>query len=268
MPQFFIDRPVFAWVVALAISLAGLLAIPNMSVSQYPEVAPPAITISATYPGASVTDVADSVASVIENELNGAKGLLYYESVSDSYGRAQITATFEQGTDPDMAQVDVQNRLSNVTAQLPSAVVAQGLQVEQANTGFLLVVTLSSTDGTLDQVALADYITRNIQNSVSRVPGVGQFQLFAAPRAMRIWVDPAKLVGYNLSMADVNNAIASQNVVISGGLLGSPPNPSEQRVAVPIVVNGQLATVDEFSDIILRATPDGAIVRLTDVARV
>lgn len=268
MPQFFIDRPVFAWVVALAISLAGLLAIPNMSVSQYPEVAPPAITISATYPGASVTDVADSVASVIENELNGAKGLLYYESVSDSYGRAQITATFEQGTDPDMAQVDVQNRLSNVTAQLPAAVVAQGLQVEQANTGFLLVVTLSSTDGTLDQVALADYITRNIQNSVSRVPGVGQFQLFAAPRAMRIWVDPAKLVGYNLSMSDVNNAIASQNVVISGGILGSPPNPSEQRVAVPIVVNGQLSTVDEFSDIILRATPDGAIVRLTDVARI
>ena len=268
MPQFFIDRPVFAWVVALAISLAGLLAIPNMPVSQYPEVAPPAITISATYPGASVDDVAESVASVIENELNGAKGLLYYESVSDSYGRAEITATFRPGTDPDMAQVDVQNRLSNVTAQLPAAVVDQGLKVEQANTGFLMVVSLSSTDGTLDQVALADYITRNIQNPVSRVDGVGKFQLFAAPRAMRVWVDPDKLVGYNLSMSDVNSAIGRQNVVISGGILGSPPNPEQQRVAVPIVVNGQLTNVAEFNNIILRATPDGATVRLSDVARV
>lgn len=268
MPQFFIERPVFAWVVALAISLAGLLAIPNMPVSQYPEVAPPSITISANYPGASVDDVSQSVVSVIENELNGAKGLLYYESVSDSYGRAQITATFRPGTDPDMAQVDVQNRLSNVTAMLPAAVMDQGLTVEQANTGFLMVVSLSSTDGTLDQVALADYITRNIQNPVSRVPGVGKFQLFASPRAMRIWVDPNKLVGYNLSMSDVNAAIARQNVVISGGILGSPPNPEEQRVAVPITVNGQLESVDEFSNIILRATPDGAIVRLSDVARI
>ncbi|HLR77771.1 MAG TPA: efflux RND transporter permease subunit, partial [Burkholderiaceae bacterium] len=268
MPQFFIERPVFAWVVALAISLAGLLAIPNMPVSQYPEVAPPSITISANYPGASVDDVAQSVVSVIENELNGAKGLLYYESVSDSYGRAQITATFEPGVDPDMAQVDVQNRLSNVTATLPAAVMDQGLTVEQANTGFLMVISLSSTDGTLDQIALADYITRNIQNPISRVPGVGKFQLFAAPRAMRIWVDPAKLVGYNLSMSDVNAAVARQNVVISGGIIGSPPNPEDQRVAVPITVNGQLATVDEFSNIILRATPDGATVRLSDVARI
>lgn len=267
MPQFFIERPIFAWVISLAISLAGLLAIPNMPVSQYPAVAPPAITIAATYPGASVEDVADSVASVIENELNGTKDLLYYESVSDSYGSAQITATFKPGTDPDMAQVDVQNRISNITAKLPAAVVQQGLRVSQANTGFLMVVTMSSTDGTLDQTALADYITRNVENPVSRVPGVGNFQLFASPRAMRIWVDPEKLVGYNLSMAEVNNAIGRQNVVISGGIMGSPPNPSGQRVAAPIVVNGQLETVEEFRNIILRATPDGATVRLGDVAR-
>src|SRR5690625_4285359 len=132
MPQFFIDRPIFAWVIALAISLAGILAIPSMPVSQYPEVAPPAIRIQATYPGASVDDVASSVASVIENELNGAKGLLYYESVSDSYGMAEINATFEPGTDPDLAQVDVKNRLSNITAKLPSDVIEQGLKVEQA----------------------------------------------------------------------------------------------------------------------------------------
>src|SRR5690625_2810211 len=267
MPQFFIDRPIFAWVIALAISLAGILAIPSMPVSQYPEVAPPAIRIQATYPGASVDDVASSVASVIENELNGAKGLLYYESVSDSYGMAEINATFEPGTDPDMAQVDVQNRLSNITAKLPSAVIEQGLKVEQANTGFLLVVALSSTDGSMDQTAIADYITRNIQNPISRVPGVGKFQLFASRRAMRIWVDPQKLIGYKQSMAEVNQANGHENVVISGGIVGAPPNPESQRVASPIVVNGQLQTVEEFGNITLRALSDGSTVKLRDVAR-
>lgn len=268
MPQFFIERPIFAWVVALGITLLGLLSLPSMPVSQYPEVAPPSVSITATYPGASADDVASSVASVIENELNGAKGLLYYESVSDSYGQTEITATFESGTDPDLAQVDVQNRVANIQATLPAAVVQQGLKIEQANTGFLLVVTLSSDDGTRDQVELADYIKRNIQNTISRVPGVGKFQLFAAGRAMRIWVDPEKLVSYKISMAEVNAAIARQNVLISGGILGSPPNPSSQRVAAPIVVNGQLRTVDEFNDIVLRSNPDGSMVRVSDVARV
>ncbi|MBP6017993.1 MAG: multidrug efflux RND transporter permease subunit [Burkholderiaceae bacterium] len=268
MPQFFIERPIFAWVVALAITLAGLLAIPNMPVSQYPEVAPPAITVNASYPGASAADVASSVASIIENELNGAKGLLYYESVSDSYGQAQITVTFQPGTDPDLAQVDVQNRVSNVTAQLPAAVAQQGLKVAQTNTGFLMVVTVSSKDGSMDQTALADYITRNIQNPVSRVPGVGKFQLFASGRAMRVWVDPDKLTGLKLSMADVNSAIGRQNVVISGGIMGSPPNSDAQRVTAPIVVNGQLSSVQEFGDIVLRANVDGSTVRLSDVARI
>jgi multidrug efflux pump len=268
MPQFFIDRPIFAWVVALGIALAGLLSIPNMPVSQYPDVAPPAIQITATYPGASAEDVATSVASVIENQLNGAKGLLYYESVSDSYGQAQITATFKPGTDPDLAQVDVQNRISNVTSQLPEAVIQQGLKVTQVDTGFLMVVTVSSKDGSMDQTALADYVTRNIQNTVSRVPGVGQFQLFAAPRAMRIWVDPDKLVSYNLSMSQVIGAIQKQNVLISGGILGAPPNPSSQRVTAPIVVNGQLASVKDFGNIILRSNVDGSAVHLSDVARI
>ncbi|NYT45941.1 efflux RND transporter permease subunit [Alcaligenaceae bacterium] len=268
MPQFFIERPIFAWVVALAITLAGLLAIPNMPVSQYPDVAPPAITINATYPGASAEDVASSVASVIENELNGAKGLLYYESVSDSYGQAEITVTFAAGTDPDMAQVDVQNRVSNITAKLPAAVAQQGLKVSQTNTGFLMVVTVSSKDGALSETALADYITRNIQNPVSRVPGVGKFQLFASGRAMRVWVDPDKLTGLNLSMAQINDAISRQNVLISAGILGSPPNPDGQRVAAPIVVNGQLSTVEEFENIVLRSNQDGSSVRLGDVARI
>lgn len=174
MPQFFIDRPIFAWVVALFILLAGVLAIPNMPISQYPDVAPPAITITATYPGASANEVAEQVTSIIEDQLNGAKGLIYYESVSDSYGTSTITASFAPGTNPDLAQVDVQNRVSNVVAQLPTAVQQQGLQYEQTSTGFLMVAAVSSTDGSLDQTALADYITRNIKNPVSRVPGVGQ----------------------------------------------------------------------------------------------
>lgn len=268
MPQFFIDRPIFAWVVALGITLLGLLSLPSMPVSQYPEVAPPAISISATYPGASAEDVSSSVASVIENELNGAKGLLYYESVSDSYGQSAITATFAPGTDPDLAQVDVQNRVSNITATLPAAVVQQGLKVEQSNTGFLLVATLSSDDGSLSQTELADYIKRNVQNAISRVPGVGKFQLFAAGRAMRIWVDPEKLVSFNLSMAEVNAAISQQNVLVSAGILGSPPNPADQRVTAPIVVNGQLRSVEEFENVILRSFADGSSVRVKDIARV
>lgn len=268
MPQFFIERPIFAWVVALAITLAGLLAIPLMPVSQYPDVAPPSVTINATYPGASAKDVAQSVSSLIENELNGAKGLLYYESISDSYGRAEITATFAPGTDPDLAQVDVQNRISNISASLPAAVMQQGLKVEQTNPNFLLVVSMSSTDGSMDQTALADYITRNVQNTISRVPGVGKFQLFAAPRAMRVWVDPDKLTGYNLSMAQVNSAIANQNSLISAGILGSPPNPDEQRVSAPLLLNGELSTVDDFENIVLRSNVDGSSVRIKDVARV
>ncbi|WP_368647107.1 multidrug efflux RND transporter permease subunit [Castellaniella ginsengisoli] len=268
MPQFFIERPIFAWVVALAIALAGILAIPNMAVSQYPDVAPPTVNINATYPGASASEVATSVASVIENELNGAKGLLYYESVSDSNGQAEITVTFAPGTDADLAQVDVQNRLSNATAKLPAAVTQQGLKVSQSNSGFLMVVTLSSKDGSVDQYALADYITRNIQNPMSRIKGVGKFQLFAASRAMRVWVDPQKLVGYGLSMSQVNSALASQNMVISGGLLGSPPNPDSQRTVAPLTVNGQLTTPEEFGAIVLRANPDGSSVRIRDVARV
>ena len=268
MPQFFIDRPIFAWVVALGIALAGILAIPNMPVSQYPDVAPPTISVQATYPGASASEVATTVASVIENELNGAKGLLYYESVSDSNGMAEISVTFEPGTDPDLAQVDVQNRISNVTAKLPAAVIQQGLKVSQSTSNFLLVVTVSSKDGSMKDVELADYITRNLQNPISRVKGVGKFQLFASARAMRVWVDPQKLVGYKISMAEVSAAISGQNMVISGGMLGSPPNPDTQRVTAPLVVNGELSTPEEFGNIILRANADGSAVRIRDVARV
>src|SRR5690606_20376623 len=166
------------------------------------------------------------------------------------------------------AQVDVQNRISNITSLLPAAVIQQGLKVSQVNTGFLMVVTLSSTDGSVSEQALADYITRNLQNPISRVDGVGRFQLFAAPRAMRIWVDPDKLVGFNLSMSEVNAAISAQNRQVPGGVLGAPPNPDAQRVSAPIVVSGELATVEEFSNIILRSNLDGSTVKLGDVARI
>ncbi len=267
MSHFFIQRPIFAWVVAILITAIGLLSLRTMPVAQYPDVAPPAIQISATYPGASAAEVAESVTSIIENELNGAKGLIYYESVSDSNGQAQITATFEPGTDPDLAQVDVQNRVSNVAAQLPTAVNQQGLQFEQTSSGFLMVVTLSS-DGDLDATALADYIKRNVQNPISRVPGVGRFQLFAAPRAMRIWIDPDKLVGLELSVQEVNEAIRAQNILIPAGVLGGPPNPESQRVAANITSNGQLTDVADFENVVIRANPDGSSVRLKDVARV
>ena len=268
MPQFFIDRPIFAWVVSFFILLVGILAVNNMPISQYPDVAPPAIQITATYPGASAKEVSQSVTSIIEDELNGAKGLLYYESVSDAYGQAQITVTFAPGTDPDLAQVDVQNRVSNVSAQLPQAVVQQGLRYEKTSAGFLMIVTLSSVDGSMDQTALADYVKRNVQNPVSRVAGVGRFQLFAAPRAMRVWVDPNKLVGFNMSMAEVNQAISNQNVLISAGAIGQPPNPDSQRATATVIANGQLSTVEGFGNILLRANADGSRVLLRDVARV
>lgn len=268
MPQFFTDRPIFAWVVAILITFLGIAALRVMPISQYPNVAPPSIQITANYAGASAEEVARSVTSIIENQLNGAKGLLYYESVSDASGQSQITATFAPGTNPDQAQVDVQNRVANVVAQLPEAVNVQGLRYRQTSAGFLMIGALSSKDGTLNQTGLADYITRNVQNSVSRVPGVGTFQLFAAPRAMRIWLNPDKLTGLNLSVSDVNVALAAQNILIAGGAIGGPPNPESERFAATILSNGQLSTVSDFEAVVLRANTDGSSIKLSDVARV
>ena len=198
MPQFFINRPNFAFVVAIFICLAGLLAIPSLPVAQYPNVAPPQIMIYATYPGASATILNETVTSLIEEELNGAKGLLYYESSSSSNGMAEINVTFEPGTDPDMAQVDVQNRLKRAEARLPQPVLQQGLQVEQASSNFLMIYALSYKEGDKDPVGLADYAARNINNEIRRIPGVGRVQMFASERALRVWVDPSRLVGFDL----------------------------------------------------------------------
>jgi len=267
MPQFFIDRPVFAWVVALFILLAGALAIPQLPVAQYPDVAPPQIEIYAVYPGASAQTVDESVVSLIEEELNGADHLLYFESQS-SLGSATIKATFQPGTNPELAQVDVQNRLKAVESRLPQAVNQQGLQVEKVSAGFLLLISLTSSDGKLDDVALSDYLARNVMNEIKRIDGVGKAQLYGAERAMRIWVDPQKLIGFNLTPADVNAAIAAQNAQVSAGSIGDLPNPGTQEITATVLVKGQLSTPEEFADIVLKANPDGSTVRIKDVARV
>ncbi|MDM3890839.1 efflux RND transporter permease subunit [Pseudomonas juntendi] len=267
MPQFFIDRPVFAWVVALFILLAGALAIPQLPVAQYPNVAPPQVEIYAVYPGASAATMDESVVSLIEQELNGADNLLYFESQS-SLGSATITATFAPGTHPDLAQVDVQNRLKAVESRLPRPVTQQGLQVEKVSTGFLLLATLTSTDGKLDETALSDILARNVMDEIRRLKGVGKAQLYGSERAMRIWIDPRKLVGFNLTPNDVADAIAGQNAQVAPGSIGDLPSRSTQEITANVVVKGQLSTPEAFAAIVLRANPDGSVVTLGDVARV
>ena len=268
MARFFIDRPIFAWVIALFIMVVGAVAVTQLPIAQYPPVAPPAIVISANDPGASAQVLEDSVISVIEREMNGAPGLIYMESVSQANGGGSITLSFETGTDPDLAQVDVQNRLGRATPRLPQSVVQQGVRVDKARSNFLMFVILSSTDPKLDPIGLGDYASRTVLPEIQRVKGVGQAQLFGTERAMRVWIDPAKLVGFNLTPADVNTAIRSQNAQVSSGTIGDLPQAPGQTIQATVVVAGQLNSVEEFGNIVLRANPDGSSVRLRDVARV
>ena len=268
MASFFIDRPIFAWVVALFILVLGGVAIRQLPIAQYPSVAPPAIIVTAVYPGASATTLEESVISIVEQEMNGSPGLIYVESVAQANGVGTVTLTFESGSNADLAQVDVQNRLSRATPRLPAAVVQQGVRVDKARSNFLLFTILSSTDGSLDPIALGDYASRTVLPELQRVPGVGQAQLFGTERAMRIWVDPAKLTGFNLSTNDVTNAIRAQNAQVSSGTLGDLPIVPGTPISATVVVRGQLVTVEQFAAIVLRANPDGSTVRLRDVARV
>ncbi len=268
MAKFFIERPIFAWVIALFIMVLGAVSITQLPIAQYPPVAPPAIVVSATYPGASAQTLEDSVLSVIEREMNGSPGLIYMESVAQANGTGNITLSFQPGTNADMAQVDVQNRLARATPRLPAVVTQQGVRVDKSRSNFLLFSILSSDDPAWDPVALGDYASRNIVPELQRLPGIGQAQLFGTERAMRIWIDPAKLLGLNLSAADVNNAIRAQNAQVSAGEIGSLPNVAGQGIAATVIVNGQLSSTEEFGRIILRANPDGSTVRLKDVARI
>ena len=268
MAQFFIDRPIFAWVIALFILVLGGTAITQLPVSQYPPVAPPSIVVSAGYPGASAQTLEDSVLSVIEREMNGSPGLIYMESVAQADGSGSITLSFEPGTNADLAQVDVQNRLSRASPRLPQSVVQQGVRVDKARANFLLFTILSSDNPAFDPVALGDYASRNILPEIQRVPGVGQAQLFGTERAMRIWIDPAKLVGLRLSPSDVTAAIAGQNAQVASGTIGDLPNLPGQSIFATVVVKGQLTSPTQFGNIVLRANADGSTVRLKDVARV
>ena len=268
MAKFFIDRPIFAWVIALFILVAGGVAITQLPIAQYPPVAPPSIVINAAYPGASAQTLEDSVLAVIEREMNGATGLMYMESVAQADGTGTITLSFEPGTNSDLAQVDVQNRLARATPRLPSVVTQQGVRVDKSRTNFLLFTMLSSSNPAYDVTALGDYAARNIQPELQRLPGIGQVQLFGTEAAMRIWIDPAKLQGFNLSSADVTAAIRAQNAQVSSGSIGDLPNLSGQGITATVVVRGQLSTPEQFGNIVLRANPDGSTVRLKDVARV
>jgi len=268
MAQFFIDRPIFAWVIALFIVVLGGVSVTQLPVAQYPSVAPPSIVLTATYPGASAQTLEDSVISVIEQEMNGSPGLIYMESVSQANGVGSITLTFESGTDAALAQVDVQNRLSRASPRLPAAVTQQGVRVDKARANFLLFTILSSDNPAYDPVALGDYASRNVLPEIQRIPGVGQAQLFGTERAMRIWIDPAKLVGFNLTPNDVNTAIRAQNAQVSSGTIGDLPIVQGQTISATVVVTGQLTTVEQFGNILLRANTDGSAVRLRDVARI
>jgi len=267
MAKFFIDRPIFAWVIALFIMVLGVTAITQLPIAQYPPVAPPTIVLSATYPGASAQTLEDAVLAVIEREMNGSPGLAYMESVAQANGTGQITLSFEPGTDPDLAQVDVQNRLSRATPRLPTTVVQQGVRVDKARSNFLLFTMLSSSDPNFDITQLSDYASRNVLPELQRLPGIGQVQLFGAERAMRVWIDPVKLQSYGLSPADVASAIAQQNAQVAAGSIGDLPLAGGQVMSATVVVPGQISTVEQFGAISLRARADGSTVRLRDVAR-
>jgi len=267
MPSFFIDRPIFAWVVAILISLGGVLAILNLGVESYPTIAPPSVTVSASYPGASADTTEKTVTQVIEQQLTGIDHLLYFNSSSSSNGRASITLTFENGTNPDIAQVQVQNKVALATPRLPSDVTQQGVVVAKANAGFLMVVALKSDNPGIDRDRLNDIVGSQVLDQISRVPGVGSTQQFGAEYAMRIWLNPDKLQGYGLSASQVLAAIRAQNVQFAAGSMGADPAPPGQAFSATVSTEGRFTTPAQFAGIILRANADGTTVTLGDVAR-
>jgi multidrug efflux pump len=268
MSRFFIDRPIFAWALAILVMMAGALALATLPVAQYPSLAPPGIAITATYPGASAETVETTVAQVIEQQLSGLDNLLYFSSESDKDGSITITLYFAQGTDSNIAQVQVQNKLQLAIPRLPQPVQQQGLRVAKSTKNFLLVVSLVSTNDALKSSDISDFIASSIQDPISRTPGVGDYQLFGAQYAMRIWLDPSKLNNYGLTPLDVSNAIKSQNIQVAAGELGGLPSRPGQQLNATIVGPTYLETPEQFGGILLRVRPNGARVMLRDVARI
>jgi len=268
MSHFFIERPIFAWVIALVIMLAGLLSIFRLPIAQYPSIAPPTITITASYPGASAKTLEDTVTQIIEQRMSGLDGLRYIASASDSAGSATITLTFDAGTNPDIAQVQVQNKLKLAEVLLPQEVQQQGVTVTKSVRNFIMVIGFVSEDGSMTRTDISDYVAANVQDPLSRVPGVGEITVFGAQYAMRIWLDPNKLVNYKLTPADVATAIRAQNAQISAGQLGGLPAVHGQQLNATITAQSRLQTPEQFEGIVLRTAESGATVYLRDVARV
>ncbi|HSD21500.1 MAG TPA: efflux RND transporter permease subunit [Anaeromyxobacter sp.] len=268
MAQFFIDRPIFAWVVAIIVMLAGALSILELPVSQYPAIAPPTVSVIAGYPGASAKTLEDTVTQVIEQRMTGLDGLRYMAASSDSAGNAQVTLTFEAGTNPDIAQVQVQNKLQLAMPQLPQEVQRQGVRVVKSAASFLLIIGLVSEDGSMTRNDISDYAYASIQDHISRVPGVGEVQTFGSQYAMRIWLNPDRLANYRLTPLDVSSALQAQNAQVSAGQIGGLPAVEGQRLTASITAQTRLQTAEQFRDVLLRVNPDGSQVRLGDVARV
>ena len=268
LSRFFIDRPVFAWVIAIVIMLAGAISAFTLPVEQYPTIAPPAVAVSAFYPGADAATVQNSVTQVIEQQLTGLDNLLYFSSSSNSDGSVAITATFAPGTNADIAQVQVQNKVQQAVAQLPSQVQQLGVTVSKAQTNFLLVVAMYDTTGRYTTLDVSDFMTSKMQDQLSRVTGVGNIQNFGTQYAMRIWLDPYKLHNFSLQPSDVRNAVQAQNVQVSAGSIGGQPTVPGQALNATVTAQSQLQTPEQFRNIILKTTPDGAVVHLSDVARV
>ncbi|WP_024611766.1 efflux RND transporter permease subunit [Pseudoalteromonas sp. TB64] len=268
MSRFFIDRPIFAWVLAIVVMLAGILAIRSLPISQYPSIAPPAVSITATYPGASARTLEDTVTQVIEQKMKGLDGLLYMSSTSESSGSATLTLSFSAETDPDIAQVQVQNKLATATPLLPEAVQRQGVVVAKSARNFLMVYAFVSKDGSMNNIDIGDYVSSNVQDIVSRVEGVGEVQLFGSQYAMRIWLDPAKLQNYKLTPADISASISAQNAQVSAGQLGGMPAVDGQQLNATVTAQSRLQTPEQFEQILVKTNPDGSFVRLEDVARV
>ncbi|TFW17734.1 efflux RND transporter permease subunit [Duganella callida] len=267
MSRFFIDRPIFAWVVAIVIMLAGVMAILGLPISQYPSIAPPSISISGSYPGASAKTVEDAVTQIIEQKMKGIDGLRYMSSSSDSSGGISITLTFRSGTNPDIAQVQVQNKLQLATPLLPAAVQQQGLVVAKATKNFLMVLGFVSEDGSMKQADIGDYVAANVIDPISRVEGVGDVTNFGSQYAMRIWLDAARLQSYQLTPADVSSAITAQNTEVSAGELGGLPAVAGQQLNATVTAQSRLQTAEQFGAILLKTSASGATVHLRDVAR-
>ncbi|EQB2601139.1 efflux RND transporter permease subunit [Aeromonas salmonicida] len=268
MARFFIDRPIFAWVIALVIMLAGSLAIIGLPIAQYPSIAPPAVGISASYPGASAKTVEDSVTQIIEQNMTGLDHLLYMSSQSDSSGNVSVTLTFQAGTDPDIAQVQVQNKLQQAMSLLPQEVQQQGIRVQKTSSSFLMVAAFISGDGSMNNDDLADYVVANIKEPLSRLDGVGDITLFGSQYSMRVWLDPNKLTRVQMTPIDVQNAIKAQNAQVAFGKVGGTPSVESQQFTATIMGQTRLSSVEEFNNILLRVNQDGSKVRLQDVARV